>query len=289
MAGWDAILPLLVYIQAHLDDDLSLATLSRRTGLSRSYLHRTFKTVTGETLRHHVERLRLEHSAFRLAIQDGSLLDIALDCGFRNHETFTRAFRRHFGVPPQAYRVQARRTLPPADPGIAPTGDAPLAFELSSTRVVRFRDLHLAFIRHLGPYESVPQELFDRLAQWGLRQSIPGPWVWMGIGHDAPGTTSSERLRFDAALVVPGPFAVAGQVGHQILAGGDFAVTRHAGPLATLPQAYATLFPRLLALKRYRLIGLPAVEIYHTVRPTLGHAVQHTDICLPVTRREDVR
>ena len=289
MVGWDTILPLLVYIQVHLDEDLSLTALSRRAGLSSGYLHRTFKAVVGETLRQHVERLRLEQSAFRLVIQDGSLLDIALDCGFQNHETFTRAFRRHFGVPPQAYRLQARRALPPADPGAVRADDRHLLFELSPTRVVRFRDLHLAFIRHLGPYESVPQALFDRLADWGLRQSIPGPWVWMGIGHDAPGTTSPERLRFDAALVVPGPFRGEGQIAHQILPGGDFAVTRHAGPLATLPQAYATIFPRTLALKRYRLIGLPAVEIYHSTRPTLGPAVQHTDICLPVTRREDVR
>lgn len=285
MTGWETLLPLLVYIQAHLDEDLSLAALSRRVGVSPGYLHRSFKAVVGETLKQHVERLRLEHGAFRLLVQEGSLLQIALDCGFRNHETFTRAFRRRFGVPPQDYRLRARRIALPAHPATGAVSRPEAPFELSPLRVVRFRELHLAFLRHLGPYELVPQDLFDRLAQWALSHGIPGPWVWMGIGHDAPGTTASERLRFDAALVVPGPVVAQDGIGHQILAGGDFAVTRHAGPLATLPLAYAEIFPRALALKRHRLVGLPAVEIYHTTRPTLGPSIHHTDICLPVIER----
>jgi AraC family transcriptional regulator len=76
----------------------------------------------------------------------------------------------------------------------------------------------------------------------------------MGIGHDAPGTTRPEHLRFDAALVVPSAFAPRGQVGHQVFEGGDFAVTTHAGPFAKLPAAYAAIFLRLTQLPKYRLI-----------------------------------
>ncbi len=280
--GWETILPLLVYIQTNLDGDLSLGALSRRARLSPAHLHRAFRSLVGETLKRYTERLRLEQGAFRLVIQEGTLLDIALDCGYRNHETFTRAFGRRFGLPPQEYRVRAQRFAPPPpDPARVPPTD----FELSTTRVVRFRELHLAFIRHTGPYEAVPQELFDELAQWALRRSVPGPWTWLGIGHDAPATTTADRLRFDAALVVPGPIAPEGRIGHQVLAGGDFAVTRHSGPLTTLPQAYAVVLPRVLALPRYRLVGLPAVEIYHATHLNLTQPLHHTDLCLPVVRR----
>lgn len=280
--SWETILPLLVYIQANLDQDLSLAALSRRIGLSPWHLHRAFRSLAGETLKSYTERLRLEQGAFRLMIQDGSLLDVALDCGYHNHETFTRAFRRRFGVAPQAYRVQARRAAPQAiEAASAPSTD----FELSTTRVVRFRDLHLAFIRHTGAYEAVPQQIFDELEQWALRHGVPGSWTWMGIGHDAPATTAPARLRFDAALVMPGPFVSEGRIGHQVLAGGSFAVTKHSGPLATLPRAYGIILPRVLALPRHRLVGLPAVEIYHTTRLNLAQALHHTDLCLPVIER----
>ena len=73
-----------------------------------------------------------------------------------------------------------------------------------------------------------------------------------------------------------------GQIAYQLLPGGPFAVTTHAGPYDTLPAAYAAIFPRLLALPGYQLVGLPAVEIYHTTRVNVRYRLNHTDLCLPV-------
>jgi AraC family transcriptional regulator len=285
-AEWDSLLPLLVYIQAHLDGDLGLAALSRKAGLSPFHLQRRFKAAIGETPKAYTLRLRLERGAFRLLVHDSTVLDIALECGFQTPETFLRAFRRHFGRTPSDYRERVREELLVwHDTATDDCAAAAPAFELSVTKVIPLRPVHLAFRRHLGPYESVPESLFDELEAWAARRGIPGPPVWMGIGHDAPGTTPPERLRFDAALVVPGPFASEGNVGHQLLPGGPFAVTTHVGPYETLPAAYGAIFPRLLALPGYQLVGLPAVEIYHTTRVNVRHRLNHTDVCLPVSPR----
>ena len=283
---WDSLLPLLVHIQAHLEGDLSLAALSREAGLSSFHLQRRFKAAIGETPKAYTERLRLERGAFRLLVHDSNVLDIALECGFQTHETFLRAFRRRFGRAPSDYREWVRgqlsawhETKPEDCAERAPTS------EISATKVISMRSVHLAFRRHVGPYESVPESLFDDLEEWAARRGLPGPPVWMGLGHDAPGTTPPERLRFDAALVVPGPFATEGKIGHQILPGGPFAVTTHVGPYETLPAAYAAIFPRLVALPGYQLVGLPAVEIYHTTRVNVRYRLNHTDLCLPVVPR----
>lgn len=280
---WETLLPLLVHIQAHLDEDLSLGALSRKAGLSAFHLQRRFKAVIGETPKAYTERLRVERGAFRLLVHDSNVLDIALECGFQSHETFLRAFRRRFGRPPSDYRGWVRGQLTawnersPED-----CAEAAPAYEISKTRVIPLRPVHLAFRRHVGPYESVPESLFDELEEWAARRKLPGPPIWMGIGHDAPGTTPADQLRFDAALVVPGPFAPEGRIAYQLLPGGPFAVTTHAGPYDTLPAAYAAIFPRLLALPAYQLVGLPAVEIYHTTRVNVRYRLNHTDLCLPV-------
>ena len=108
---WQKLLPLLVHIQAHLDGDLSLAALSRKAGLSPSYFHRLFKAAIGETPGDYVMRLRVERGAFRLLLHDARLVDVALDCGFQNHETFIRAFRRVLGKTPSEYREWIRRQV----------------------------------------------------------------------------------------------------------------------------------------------------------------------------------
>jgi AraC family transcriptional regulator len=271
---------LLVHIQAHLDEDLSLDVLSAKASLSPAHFQRTFQALVGETPKSYVERLRLERAAFRLLIHDATLLDIALDCGFQNHETFTRAFRRRFGMPPSRYRAWVRTQAEQRQETTAE--QAGEAYSISETKIRRLRRAHLAFIRHVGPYEAVSDTLFDSLEDWAADQGLAGPRIWMGIGHDAPGMTSPDRLRFDAALVVPAAFTPRGPIGHQVFEGGEVCVTTHAGPFVTLPAAYAAIFPRVTRLPKHQLIGLPAVEIYQTARVNARLQLNVTDICLPV-------
>jgi AraC family transcriptional regulator len=271
---------LLVHIQAHLDEDLSLDVLSAKASLSPAHFQRTFQALVGETPKNYVARLRLERAAFRLLIHDATLLDIALDCGFQNHETFTRAFRRRFGMPPSSYRAWVRTQAHQRPETVAEQPDD--AYSISGTMIRRLHRAHLAFIRHVGPYEAVPDTLFDSLEDWATNQGLAGPRIWMGIGHDAPGPTRPEHVRFDAALVVPSAFAPRGPIGHQVFEGGEFGVTTHAGPFVTLPAAYAAIFPRVTQLPKHQLIGLPAVEIYQTARVNARLQLNVTDICLPV-------
>lgn len=271
---------LLVHIQAHLDEELSLEVLSAKASLSPAHFQRTFQAQVGETPKKYVARLRLERAAFRLLIHDETVLDIALDCGFQNHETFTRAFRRRFGMAPGRYRAWVRGQSDEPREGVEEPRDE--AYSISGTKIRRLRRAHLAFLRHVGPYEAVPDTLFDTLEEWAVRRGLTGPRVWMGIGHDAPGTTRPEHLRFDAAVVVPEAFEPRGAIGYQVFEGGEFAVTTHAGPFVTLGAAYAAIFPRVLQMPKHRLVGLPAVEIYQTTRVNARVQLNVTDICLPV-------
>jgi AraC family transcriptional regulator len=277
------LLPLLVYVQAHLDEDLGLTALARRAGLSPAHFQRVFTAAIGESPRAYVARLRLEQAAFYLHIHDDTLLSVALACGFHNHETFTRAFRRRFRVTPRVYRARARRDA--ATRGGDAATEAPTPTSLSPTRVRRLRAVDLACLRHLGPYQDVPEALFDRLEAWATRRGLGGPRLWMGLGHDAPATTAADQLRFDAALVVPGPFQAEGDIVHARFPGGDHAVTTHVGPYAALPATYAAIVPRLAALPHHELAGLPAVELYQTSRVCLGLELNVTEVCLRVRPR----
>jgi DNA gyrase inhibitor GyrI len=161
-------------------------------------------------------------------------------------------------------------------------------YELSQTRVQEFADLHLAFIRHIGPYETVKEEYWHRLDAWWRRRGLRGRPIFLGIGDDAPGITAPDRLRFDAAVRLPGPIESGPEIGYQLLALGPAAVTRHIGPDRSLPMAYGTIFSGLASLRGYRIVGLPSVEIYHTARIDAGHELNQTDICVPVAFQRSV-
>jgi AraC family transcriptional regulator len=101
------LLQLLRRIRRGLDANVSLEALAARAGWSPFHLHRAFTRMVGETPKQYTLRLRLEGAAARLLASDESIVDVALASGFKSHEVFTRAFRRHFGQTPAAYRSTA--------------------------------------------------------------------------------------------------------------------------------------------------------------------------------------
>ena len=121
------IVPALVHIQAHLDEDLSLDLLAGQVELSKFHFHRLFREATGETPKEYVDRLRLEWAALQLRMRRVTVLELALECGYRSHEAFTRAFRARYAMSPRDYRKEwfvrdsgARPRRFERSPGVAP-------------------------------------------------------------------------------------------------------------------------------------------------------------------------
>jgi AraC-like DNA-binding protein len=86
--------------------------MARAACFSRRQFHRLMVQVLGETPGTHQRRLRLDRGAWLLLTSRATILDVALETGFENHETFTRAFRARFGITPSAFRKNRGKTLP---------------------------------------------------------------------------------------------------------------------------------------------------------------------------------
>ena len=86
--------------------------IARAACFSRRQFHRLMLQVLGETPGTHQRRLRLDRAAWLLLTSRATVLDVALETGFENHETFTRAFRTRFGVTPSVFRKSRGTTLP---------------------------------------------------------------------------------------------------------------------------------------------------------------------------------
>jgi AraC family transcriptional regulator len=283
----EQLLPVFVYIQSHLPEDLSLEQIADQADLSPFHFHRLFHDTVGETLKQYTQRLRLERAAYLLKIQDASILDIALNTGFQHHETFSRAFKRWFGVSPRQYRYSfGRSSKETSSTHRASLNKLSTDFQLSKVTIQKLAPIAVAFIRHLGPYLTVDVGLFDRLLAWADGAGLyTAENLFIGVGHDDPNITPPEKVRFDICLTVPEPFRAAGEVGFQIIDGGHFAAASYIGPFGpTLQAAYYQMFQQMLALKNIEIIGLPAIEIYRTTTINPDYELNHTEIFLPVRK-----
>lgn len=91
------------YIDAHLNEDITLADLARAARYSPWHAYRLFREYTGLSPSEYIRRLRLSKSALRLKAGKIRVSDAAFDLGFGSVDGYLRAFQREFGVSPGAY------------------------------------------------------------------------------------------------------------------------------------------------------------------------------------------
>lgn len=96
----------LSFIESRLMDEFDLTEVSSAAGMSHFHFQRMFKAITGETLARYVRCRRLAKAADALLSTDRRVIDIAMESGFDAQASFTRAFKKAYGLPPATFRKQ---------------------------------------------------------------------------------------------------------------------------------------------------------------------------------------
>ena len=94
---------ILRYILSHLEEDLTVETLSRQFFISRYYLMHRFKAVTGYTVHQYITQKRLLRAG-ELIRSGVPVMKAAEQAGFTEYSTFLRAFRSTFHMSPREFQ-----------------------------------------------------------------------------------------------------------------------------------------------------------------------------------------
>jgi AraC family transcriptional regulator len=93
------------YIDKHLDEELSVARLSRVANFSKLHFHRQFCEYSGITVFRYVQMMRLKRACYRIVFSGHSrIIDIALEASFEKPKSFSRAFKNAFRQTPTQFR-----------------------------------------------------------------------------------------------------------------------------------------------------------------------------------------
>lgn len=101
----DAIGRAVRWITENIGEPMPLEHIAKKAGMSVRSFSRHFRTQLGDTPAKFIEQARLESA--RLLIEEDTTITLkhmAAASGFSSTEHMTRAFERHFGVPPADYR-----------------------------------------------------------------------------------------------------------------------------------------------------------------------------------------
>ena len=94
------------YICEHYGESVSLDEIASHCGYSKYYFAHCMREITGTTFLEFLMLYRLSLACERLKSRDGSVTEIAFDCGFNSLRSFNRMFQKYYHTTPSAYRKE---------------------------------------------------------------------------------------------------------------------------------------------------------------------------------------
>ena len=237
----------LEYIDAHLDEELSLDVLSALAAFSKYHFHRQFSQLFGLGVHQYVQLVRLRCASRKLAFSaEQRIIDIALESGYESPEAFARAFKKAVGQTPSAFRdrpewIPWHATYQP----LAELRSRHMTrnYSIEDVEIVHFETTRIAVLEHRGD----PHLLLDsvrRFVDWRKQNCLPPKRsATFNLIYDDPANTPPEQFRFDLCAAISRSVDANDQgVSERAIPGGRCARLRYVGSEDGIGEAIAFLY-----------------------------------------------
>ncbi len=100
----DLIRKILIYLEQHYTESLTIEGIAHYYGYSKGYLSRLFNANLNCSFNHYLNLLRARHAARLIRNTAYSMDEIAYQSGFQSVRTFHRAFQKYYDTTPLDYK-----------------------------------------------------------------------------------------------------------------------------------------------------------------------------------------
>jgi AraC family transcriptional regulator len=277
------ILKAIKFIEANLNESLSLDSVATHSHFSPFHFHRVFGGVMNETLNDFIARRRLEVAINKLVTKtDLSITTIAFESGFSSSANFAKAVKQHFGHSPSQIRKGKSNTDSKIGKILSKYGKAFNPVDLYPYRLNQHSDKpQLAEVIMNVQLKTYPQQTICKLASdggyqpealfktWDMMTSwAEGRGVEMSaqqriaLCYDNPAITPVEKCRYEATITIDDEVKVNLPFEKSILPGGTYAVLYVKGDAQDVAKAQMGLFCHWLPDSGYEPDSFPMMERY---------------------------
>lgn len=258
----------ILYIEQNYNSALNLEELSKVASFSKYHFHRIFKSVVGESIGNYIRRVRLSNSTLQFKTNQ-KITQIAMNCGYETNASFSKAFKKHFGITPKVFAKNAKLKR---------------GNKMLEPKIVKLEDIEILYVRKTGEYTKCSIKAWETLIDFVSKEYFIRDDVMMfGIGHDNPHVTDADKLRYDACVSwVDKTIQTKGEIQSKIIDGGKYAVFLHKGDYIKLINTYDGV-SNWIVESGVKLRDLPIFEKYLNKNPiTCNKDDLRTEIYIPI-------
>lgn len=264
------------YIDSNLDANLSLATIADIAFFSPFHFHRIFKAITGETINEYITRQRVEKAALQLLNKNIPVSEIGLKYGFADNSSFTRAFKKFYGVSPTNFRKQNPnrfskirqleskngQTYPDREQYLCTLNKLKNWIQMNAKiEIKEIGQINVACIPHVL-HQNLPAA-YQQLMSWAMPLGLLNAHTKMlTIYNDSFKVTHQSKVRMDACIILNEPVAVSGEVKLATISKGRFIIGSFEIPTEDFEQSWTGMFIWMNE-NGYRKADRDIFEIYH--------------------------
>lgn len=267
---------ILHFIDENLDSELSLETVAKIGFYSPFHFHRIFKAITNEPLNSYITRKRIEKTASILLHQKNvSITELSLQFGFNSNSSFTRTFKKFYGLSPSEFR-KSKLKFSKIRQVESKNGQEKSNFEEyicninnlinwikmnAKIEIKEMPKLELAFITQIGHVGL--ENAYAKLIQWAAPKGLLTNDSKMAtIYHDSYKITEPEKVRMSACLILNEKTEVSGEIGLTTIKKGRFIIGHFEIGIHEFEKSWTGLFIWMNE-NGYKKADRNPFEIYH--------------------------
>lgn len=288
----------ILYIEENIQSKLLLEDIAKAAHFSPYHFHRLFSVVMGETVNNFITRIRIEKAAsFLLHKNEVSVTDISEITGFSSLSSFSRAFKKFYGISPQDFKNSSTEKFSKICKTKSKNGQLKVTFEqyISSinnslnwmkmnavTEIKTFDTLDLGYISHVGKMDLIGA-VYNELIRWATPKGLmeQKDLRMVTIYHDSPKITDPNHLRMSAGIILNTATTVEGRLSYRAFKPGKCIVSRMELTPSEFQQAWESNFV-WMNKNGYKKADRDPFEIYYNNYIDHPEGKFVIDLCIPI-------
>ncbi len=284
------------YIDDHLTSKLTLELIAEVAHFSPFHFHRVFKQITDETLNEYITRRRIEKSALNLIHNSDSITETYLKYGFNDNSSFTRTFKKFYGISPSEFKRQNPnkyskisqldsnngQLISDREKYICAINNLKNWINMNAQiEVKEMAAIEAAAVTHIGIFDV--EKAFDKLLMWAnSKHLLEDPEAKVGrVFYDSVKVTAPDKVRMSVFLSTSTPFEVEGEINKLSLARTKCVVGRYEITPMDFEKSWTGLFVWMNE-NGYQKSTENPFEIYHNDYRKHPENKFVVDLCIPI-------
>ncbi|SHJ10253.1 AraC family transcriptional regulator [Aquimarina spongiae] len=273
---------LIRFIDENFKDEINIEKIEQISLYSYRNINRIFQSLHQETIGKYIKRIRLEKSAEYLKYTEEQVSDIAINVGFSDVASFSKAFKSKFNCSPILFRKSTNNILQPNKQNSDEHKLKPLPFTIET-----LPEFDVLYVEHKGNTQDLKaiEKTWNTFIKYCTKnQLLSDESIFFSEAIDDNEITDDFRCRTNVALILREPlnFAIENLYQtkkHHIQ---KYAKFIHKGANEQLVSTYNQIYGNWLTDIQLEFADKPILEFYVNHHEKIDKKDLITEIYIPV-------